>query len=191
MLNFPSLAPNHHLACIHPSNEIHHGPQLVSRISFHNMDYWNDIFSVSVISKNVSFVYFLSPHWMFLAVFWLLATKLGSKFREFFGKNGVPREFQFSQLKRLPQNETSRPGDSEYCWICWVEPRSRLAVDLLQLICKRQLARYGCVVVVVAEKSWHQKESGKIKHLCLYALGTQALQKKHWKNPFWGLKPGC
>lgn len=93
MLNFPSLAPNHHLACIHPSNEIHHGPQLVSRISFHNMDYWNDIFSVSVISKNVSFVYFLSPHWMFLAVFWLLATKLGSKFREFFGKNGVPRDF--------------------------------------------------------------------------------------------------
>lgn len=73
----------------------------------------------------------------------------------------------------------------------FIQSGSRLAVDLLQLICKRQLARYGCVVVVVAEKSWHQKESGKIKHLCLYALGTQALQKKHWKNPFWGLKPGC
>ena len=115
MLNFPSLAPSHHLACIHPGNEIHHGPQLVSRISFHNMDYWNDIFSVSVISKNLSFVYFLSPHWMFpdVSCSFLTTPNLVANFVNSFA-NCVPRD-KFSQLKRLPWDETLRPGDSEYC----------------------------------------------------------------------------
>ncbi len=166
---------NHQIAYIHPSSEIHHRPQLVSRIgSTIWIIYWNDAFLVSVISqKNPPlFISFLLT-WCFLVgrhqkKAWQSFSIFLPRFfvRRFFFHSLVPffEAWGFGLLLHLMSWT-----DRLYSWWAWLK-----ITDHFEPPKKR---RHG---EVLRSQYWHHKQLWEHKPC-----------KKTLKEPFLGAQTWC